>query len=151
VNQTVAGIVVATLIAATAGGGLGLSIKGNLTDVLRASPSEPDEKAPSTPPNRRHERGSLKPLPVILTNLADQVRTGVRLEGHALLRDASDDDPELVARIVQDVVALLRTMELRHLEGASGLSALREELAERARLRSDGRVSEILIQGLIVE
>jgi flagellar FliL protein len=48
-------------------------------------------------------------------------------------------------------MAYLRTLHLPQLEGASGLQALREDLAERVRLRSGGKVREFVIETLVVQ
>ena len=39
----------------------------------------------------------------------------------------------------------------RQIEGANGFQNLREDLNERARVRSGGRVREVVIQSLVVE
>ena len=42
-------------------------------------------------------------------------------------------------------------MTLTQIEGASGFQHLREDLNERARIRSGGKVRDLVIQALIVE
>jgi flagellar FliL protein len=49
------------------------------------------------------------------------------------------------------MVAYVRTITLAQLEGASALEHLREDLNERAALRTDGAVSEVVIQTLVVQ
>jgi flagellar FliL protein len=48
-------------------------------------------------------------------------------------------------------MAYLRTLALSQIEGAGGLQALREDLAERVRLRSNGRARELVIETLVVQ
>jgi len=54
----------------------------------------------------------------------------------------------MVAQIVSDTVAFLRTETLASIEGAEGLRRLREDLNERASIRSDGHVRELIIETL---
>jgi flagellar FliL protein len=61
-------------------------------------------------------------------------------------------NPEVTAaELRQDMVAYVRTITLAQLEGASALEHLREDLNERAALRTDGAVSEVVIQTLVVQ
>ena len=45
----------------------------------------------------------------------------------------------------------MRTLTLAQIAGASGLQHLREDLNERAAIRSDGRVRELILQTLVVQ
>ena len=53
--------------------------------------------------------------------------------------------------ISEDILAYLRTVTLSQIEGPSGMQHLREDLVERARIRSEGRVKELVIQTLVVQ
>ena len=57
----------------------------------------------------------------------------------------------LVARVGEDVVAYLRTISPAQIEGARGLQYLREDLNERAAIRSSGKVRELIIETLVVQ
>ena len=57
----------------------------------------------------------------------------------------------LAARINDDIIAFLKTLTVVELQGPSGLQALREDLNERAAVRSDGKVREIIIEALVVQ
>ncbi len=59
--------------------------------------------------------------------------------------------PALAALIQEDVHAYLRTLSLKDLEGAGNLAYLRDDLTERAAIRSGGRVKEFVILSLVVE
>jgi flagellar FliL protein len=48
-------------------------------------------------------------------------------------------------------VAYLRTVPLAQIEGPSGFLHLREDLNERARIRSGGKVKELVVQSLMLE
>ena len=58
----------------------------------------------------------------------------------------------MAAQISDDLVAFLKTLTIRQLQGASGLQNLREDLNERApSVRSDGKVTEVVIEALVVQ
>ena len=57
----------------------------------------------------------------------------------------------LVARVGEDVVSYLRTLSPAQIEGARGLQYLREDLNERAAIRSSGKVRELIIETLVVQ
>ena len=96
---------------------------------------------------------SLKPLAPIVTNLASPERTWIRLE--ALDRHRTASRPRttsaLSAQIAEDIVAFLRTVSLAQIEGASGFQHLREDLNDRVRVRSGGKVRDLVVQSLVVE
>ena len=56
----------------------------------------------------------------------------------------------LSVRLNEDILAYVRTLTLEQIQGASGLESLRDDLNERAQLRSDGKVRELLIEMLVV-
>lgn len=93
----------------------------------------------------------LKLAPVI-TNLAKPSSVWARVEA-ALIVDGvrQDEAGVLAAQVGQDIVAYLRTVSLPQLEGARGLQYLREDLNERASLRSSGKVRELIIETLVVQ
>jgi flagellar FliL protein len=95
---------------------------------------------------------SLKMLAPITTNLAGQKSTWVRLESAILLEGPPPEDIEaLGGKIGDDILAFLRTVQLGQIEGASGFQNLREDLNDLVRIRSAGKVRELVIQTLIVE
>jgi flagellar FliL protein len=57
----------------------------------------------------------------------------------------------LAAQITEDIVAFLRTVPLTQIQGASGFQHLREDLNDRVRVRSGGKVRDLVIQALIIE
>ena len=62
-----------------------------------------------------------------------------------------DEDDQLAAKIAEDMVAFLQTVSVTEIEGASGFQHLREDLNDRVRVRSDGRVRDLVIHTFIVE
>ncbi|MBV9909688.1 MAG: flagellar basal body-associated FliL family protein, partial [Hyphomicrobiales bacterium] len=75
-----------------------------------------------------------------------------RLEGSIIFDPKSLAHPEAVAgQIGDDVLAYLRTVSLRQLEGPIGLENIRQDLNERAATRSGGKVRAFVIRTLVVQ
>ena len=102
--------------------------------------------------SRYSETANLKPLPPIVTNLASPKGTWIRIEASVVVgADAAAGANALVAAIAEDIVAYLRTVSLAQIEGPSGFLHLREDLNDRARIRTGGKVRELVIQALVLE
>jgi flagellar FliL protein len=95
------------------------------------------------------EEPSVLPIEAITTNLAAPSDIWVRME-LSLVFDGAPD-AALGEQIHQDFLAFMRTVKLPQVEGASGFQHLKEDLEERARIRSNGRVRKILIKTLLFE
>jgi len=85
----------------------------------------------------------------IMTNLAAPANTWVRLELSAVFE--GEPDLTLVDAVHQDLLAFLRTVKMHQVEGASGFLHLKEDMNERARIRTEGKVKDILIKALLFE
>ncbi len=85
----------------------------------------------------------------ITTNLADPTEMWARVE--LALVFADKPDPEMAEIIHQDILAYLRTVKARQIETPSGFQHLRSDLDERARIRSAGKVKQVLIRTLLFE
>ena len=96
---------------------------------------------------------ALKELTPIVTNLAaPNARAWIRLQAAVVYEKA--DAPQidiLAAKVGDDVLSVMRTLTLEDLQGASGLELLREDLNERASIRSDGHIRELIIETLVVQ
>jgi flagellar protein FliL len=91
-------------------------------------------------------------LPPIVTNLGAPQDTWVRLEGSIIFDPRTLPHPEAVAGQIGDhILAYLRTVSLRQLEGPIGLENIRQDLNERAAIRSDGKVRAFVIRTLVVQ
>ena len=125
---------------------------GAAFEALRASaPMEREKPAPSAgaPPA---QTSTILDLPPIVTNLGAPQDTWVRLEGSIIFDPRALPHPEVVAgRIGDDILAYLRTVSLRQLEGPIGLENIRQDLNERAAIRSDGKVRAFVIRTLVVQ
>lgn len=148
VLATVAVIVVLTVVGAAGGGLLGLQ----LFSVVETVAKQKAEAASEKPMPEYAGDLTVKAIPPIVTNLASPKTTILRIEASLIFDGAAPSDAEaLAAQISGDSLAFLRTVTLPQIEGASGLLHLREDLTERAKIRSDGRVRELVIQSLAVE
>ena len=110
---------------------------------------KPAESSAGAPPA---QPSTIVDLPPIVTNLGAPQDTWVRLEGSIIFDPRTLPHPEAVAgQIGDDILAYLRTVSLRQLEGPIGLENIREDLNERAAIRSDGKVRAFVIRTLVVQ
>lgn len=101
---------------------------------------------------RKAEKTVLKELAPIVTNLGDGNSSWIRLQVAIVYDPDALTHPEiLISELTADIVAYLRSLSLRAIEGSSGLRRLNEELSERASIRSESVVQEIIIQSLVVQ
>lgn len=110
--------------------------------------------APSGPPvkSRFPANVGLRVMPPIVTNLASPANTWVRIEASLVMEGENSAEANvLAAQIGEDLVAFLRTVALVQIEGASGFQHLREDINDRVRVRSGGRVKDLVFQSFIVE
>jgi flagellar FliL protein len=88
----------------------------------------------------------------VVTNLGNPKNVWVRLEGFILSRADSDVAAKvLAAQAGHQILSYLRTIDVRQIEGASGLLHISEDLNEVMRTFSGGDVRQVLISGLVVE
>ena len=107
------------------------------------------ESTASAPPA---QASTIVDLPPIVTNLGAPQDTWIRLEGSIIFDPKTLPHPEAVAgQIGDDVLAYLRTVSLRQLEGPIGLENIRQDLNERAATRSGGKVHAFVIRTLVVQ
>ncbi len=139
-----------TVVAGAIGFFGGMQIVSGIEQPPQSKEEEEEPRSPSLIQNVN--AANVKVLTPIVTNLAGTPRAWIRIESSLVFRDEVPDDAEvLAARISEDIVAFLRTVTPQQIEGASGFQHLCEDLNDRVRVRSDGRVQELIIQGLIVE
>lgn len=135
-----------TPIAALAGGLMGWYLVETAEKPVRPEPTAHGQE-PAFPPGAR-----LVELAPVITNLANPAETWVRLQAAIVLEATEGPKPELVAaEIGEDILGYLRTISLASINGPSGLRHLREDLDERARIRSGGKVRELVIRALVVQ
>ena len=107
------------------------------------------EAAASEPaPTAKSQIVKLEP---VVTNVSSPADVLIRVEASIVLDpEKAQDLPVLAAQIQSDTLTFLRTVDLAQVEGSRGLLHLREDLRERAQLRSPA-VSDYLIQSLIAQ
>ena len=151
-KRTLAEVVIVTLVAAAIGAGFAW------TQPSQPAPAAPKSAAdvgkddkPALAPDRL-AAVNLFELPPIITNLAAPADTWVRLEASIVFDAKEVPHPETVGgEIAGDLLAYLRTMTVAQLEGPIGLQNLRQDLTERASVRSGGKVTELIIRTLVVQ
>jgi flagellar FliL protein len=143
--RLVAELSILTCFAIGAGGLFGMQVLGGILN----SGAKPEVVASQGQKPKHSESASLKPLPPIVTNLASPKETWIRVEASIVV--GSDGSDALAAAIAEDMIAYLRTVSLAQIEGPSGFLHLREDLNDRARIRSGGKVRELVVQGLVLE
>jgi flagellar FliL protein len=142
-------VIVLTVIAGAAGFFGGLQILASVEQTLL---SKKDETPDLLGKLEHMKPANVKVLAPITTNLSGSPPVWIRLESSLVFRDEVPKDADaLAAQIAEDIVAFLRTVSAQQIEGASGFQHLSEDLNDRVRVRSVGRVQELIIQGLIVE
>lgn len=144
------GLFLVTLIAGGAGGGIGIYLADVIEKTVTAKIKALTEK--ETPELRYSGDVVLEPLEPIVTNLGEPSGTWIRLETAIVFPNGALPNPKVTAaEIRQDIVAYARTISLAQLEGPSALQHLREDLNERVAVRTDGLVSELVIETMVVQ
>ena len=122
------------------------------------SGSEPDAHAAAATGHGESKGGhgeeapaseTVVPLPAITTNIASPSDVWVRMEVSIVLDEPQP--PDLPGVVLQDLLAYIRTVKMHEIEGASGFRHLKENLEERAAIRSDGHVKQVLVRTLLFE
>lgn len=91
-------------------------------------------------------------LPPIVTNIANPPDTWVRLEASIVFDPKTLPHPEVIAaEIATDELAYLRTVSVTDLQGPIGLENIRQDLRDRAMVRSGGKIDELLLKTLVLQ
>ncbi|MBW7965455.1 flagellar basal body-associated FliL family protein [Bradyrhizobium sp. BR 10261] len=146
--RLIAAIVVLTLVAIGAGALAGLHLFAAAERVADA------KKGATPPPVASSYSGSarLRKLSPIVTNLAAPANNWARVEASMVTDSMSDEDAGiLAAHISEDIVTYLRSASVAQFEGTRGLQHLRDDLSERASIRSSGKVRELIIETLVIQ
>jgi flagellar FliL protein len=94
----------------------------------------------------------LRKLSPIVTNLAAPADNWARVEASMVTDSMSEEEAGiLAAHIGEDIIAYLRSASVAQFEGARGLQHLRDALTERAKIRSSGKVRELIIETLVIQ
>lgn len=146
-------LVVLTLAALGAGWVSGGMLAGGAPAAPAAEVEDHGKDKPKKDDGGPTHVGELTPnilvIDTITTNLAAPTDMWARLEV-ALVFDGAPD-AMMAEAIHQDFLAYLRTVKIHQIEGASGFQHLKSDLVERARIRSGGRVGQVLVRTLLFE
>jgi flagellar protein FliL len=114
-----------------------------------AEPKVKEEASAGAPPPTGSD---LFEMPPIVTNLGEPKDVWIRLEAAIIFDAKAIPHPEKMAdEIAGDELAYLRTITLSQIEGPIGLQNIRQDLNERAAIRSNGKVSQLVIRTLVVQ
>jgi flagellar FliL protein len=91
----------------------------------------------------------IKQLDPIIANLAYPSDSLVRLEVSLIFSENVDE--AVAAAVQEDILAYMRTVSLQQIQGPRGFSYLREDLKERAKLRSQGKVADLVFRTFVIE
>ena len=139
-----------SLVAIGTGGGLGMYLLSTVEKAVDVKKKDEDDKAVKV--LKYTGDVALRSVGSVVTTLADSNDAWVRLESSVVFKTGSVPNPDVaLAEIRSDIVAYLRTVSLKQLEGASGLLHLREDLNERVALRTKGQVRELIVEMLVVQ
>ena len=154
-TSLIVGLVVVTLVAA--GGGVGLSMMSPGSEQNTHASDKSSDKAEKIKAAGDHEdeaeKGTiLVPMKPIITNIGKEAETLIRIESMLVMKaEHSDKFDYIIEKITEDILVYLKSISLSDIQGAFGLVNLMEDLNVRAALRSEGHVTEVLIQSLVVE
>jgi flagellar FliL protein len=138
---------VLTLVAGGGGAAFGLYL------TSQPAMTEKEVKQAVEPPvSNRVLNANVRDLPPIITNLDQTSDTWIRLHAAIVFDPAKVEKPDvLAAEVAADILGFMQTVSIAQLSGSSGLQHLREDLTDRAIVRSDGRVHELVIESLVVQ
>lgn len=92
------------------------------------------------------------PINQILTSMPGPRSVWVRVEASVVFDGPTNPEFNVLAqKIGEDIVAYLKVTNVDQIEGASGFQYLREDINERARIRGQGKVREVVVQSLLIE
>ena len=145
--QWVAVLLLITALSAGAGVLSSLHLMSTVERIVDSKKEAPERSAASQYTNVR-----LRKISPVVTNMAAPAGAWIRMEGSVVTDPLNEEEASvLVARIGEDIVSYLRTVSASQIEGARGLQYLREDLNERATIRSGGKVRELIIETLVVQ
>jgi len=143
-------VVMALLLTTIVGGALGA-----------ATSAKPAPPAPhGTPPKEvvgeaaaiSDASSNLFDLPPVVTNLANPHDAWVRLEVSMIFDSKVLKHPEVLGgQIADDLLAYMRTVSVAQIQGPVGLQNLRQDIDERAAIRSNGAVKGLVIRTLVIQ
>lgn len=149
---TIAAVAALTLVAGGGGWVVGALLAPPLaekTEAAKETAAEAHGKNKEDIPKLATEANGIIQLEPITTNLAYPSENWVRLE--VALQFQGEPDVTLAEEIHQDIVAYLKTVSLQQIQGSRGFQYLRDDIQERVDLRSDGRVTNVMVRTFVIQ
>ena len=145
-----AGLAVAVLGLTVLAAGGGLFVGHLIAGRASSTPSAAGSAA--APAGTDIAAVAVRELPPIIANLAAPDGAWLRLQ-LALVYDKTDAaQMDLIApKVTDDTLAFVKTLSVVQLQGASGLEHLREDLEDRAAIRSDNRIKDVVIETMVIQ
>lgn len=100
-------------------------------------------------PKLANAENNVVALEPITSNLAYPSESWVRLEVALLFGDKPDE--KTAEEVHQDIMAYIRTVSLQQIQSARGFEYLRQDIKERAALRTEGRVKDVMFRTFVVQ
>lgn len=149
--RTAVSVLALSVVAIVFGGGAGYLMIGSLNEqAVQKYKAEVEAKA--APKGAYAGEIELQRIQPVVTNLANSKDDWIRLEVALIFpKDKPKDTDVLIAEYRQDLLGFLRTMSIAQIQGPSGLVHLREDINDRARIRFDGAIKEVIIESLIIQ
>ena len=124
--------------------------QGDATDAVAGSTVEPAKA--STGGDTVENGGIVRQLAPIITNLAQPKETWMRIEVSIVIDAEAKAEQDLIAvKSSDEILALLRTVDLAQIEGPSGFLHFREDINDLVRENSGHKVLQVLINSMVVE
>ncbi len=140
-------LIVMSLIAGGTGAGFGFYLTSRMTAA--ANEAKPAPEAASA---LHIVKANVRDLPPVITNLDQTSDTWIRLQAAIVFDPAKVEKPDVLAsEVASDILGFMQTLSIAQISGASGLQHLREDLNDRAMIRSEGHVQELVIESLVLQ
>lgn len=91
----------------------------------------------------------LMQLDAITTNLAYPAENWVRIELALVFKGPAD--AEMAKTVQNDITAYLKTVSLQQIEGPRGFEYLKDDIKERVDLRSEGKISDVIVRTFVIQ
>jgi flagellar FliL protein len=151
-------VLLLTLIAGGGGFAVATMLGPNLAPAPQAEVAASDDASASKPAEEaagnEHEEntGIIRQLAPIVTNLASPKDVWMRIEISIVIKPEAKAEQDLIAVKSSDqILALLRTIDLAQIEGPSGFLHFREDINDLVRESSEHKVAQVLINSMVVE
>lgn len=144
-------LLVALLIGCLGGGAFGyLALP---TSPARPAAASAPAVAPASPQPGRFPSDALELqlAPIILEIGGATDPKKIRVELSIVAAHGTPNTSTLQSEVREDVIAFMKGLTVKDIEGARGFQNLREQLDDRAKIRGRGAVLGLLVGGIVVE